>query len=260
MLPFIKKDSFIEEIHKAKFKNVPSNYKSLNADEIMQINKNPGVSQYMPQQEKGIRPSCALPYELYADGNLNSDKSIFEINLTAANNFIKEGESAPFLVYARNYTRKDFIERAYAATAGDTLKDNWDIKDFEGGNYHLEVYGPNGFYRKFIGNSEDALISVSAQYETDLNNKLTGNVKLNLKNDSNTNYPIEINDNSYSTASINKQLDANSQQNVVLDLSKSFNWYDFSVRIDGNNAFEKRYAGHVETGKESKSDPAMGGL
>jgi phospholipase C len=260
MLPFIKKDPFIEDIHKAKFKNVPSNYKSLTADEIAVINKNPQASTYIPQQEKGIRPSCALPYELYADGNPGADKNTFEINFTAANKLIKEAEGAPFLVYARNYAGKDFIERAYAATAGDTLKDSWSMQDFKNGNYHLEVYGPNGFYRKFTGSDNDALITISLQYETGAGNKLTGNSKLNLKNNSSTSYTIEIKDNVYSAPLITKQLNANSLQDVVLDLSKNFNWYDFSVKIKGKEAFEKRYAGHVETGNESKSDPAMGGV
>jgi phospholipase C len=43
-------------------------------------------------------------------------------------------------------------------------------------------------------------------------------------------------------------------------LDTKFGWYDFSVFIEGNTVFEKRYAGHVETGKESKSDPLMAGL
>jgi phospholipase C len=32
------------------------------------------------------------------------------------------------------------------------------------------------------------------------------------------------------------------------------------VKIKGNNLFEKRYAGRVETGKESFTDPMMGGM
>ena len=34
---------------------------------------------------------------------------------------------------------------------------------------------------------------------------------------------------------------------------------DFSITIKGNSIFEKRYARHVETGKESKSDPMKSG-
>ena len=73
---FLDKDEFIESIHKAQFKNIPSNYKRLTKEEITQINKNPHSSPFMPVQEKGIRTSCALPYELYADGKLSCRQEI----------------------------------------------------------------------------------------------------------------------------------------------------------------------------------------
>ena len=258
-LPFIKKDPFIESIHKAKFKNVPSNYKSLTADEIELINKNPTASPYIPQQEKGIRPACALPYELYVNGNFKNENKTFEINFQAGNKFFKEtAVASPFIVYVRDYLNKDFTEKNYAVRAGDTLKDSWQLKDFNNGNYYLEVFGPNGFYRLFKGNENDPLLNVFLNYHADANNKLTGNIELLLQNNSNTNYAVIINDNAYNASAITKQLNANSQQTVVLDLHKSFEWYDFSVNIKDKNNFEKRFAGHVETGKESKSDPAMG--
>jgi len=53
-------------------------------------------------------------------------------------------------------------------------------------------------------------------------------------------------------------VDAGSTKSIVLDLNKNFNWYDFSVKVKGNGTFEKRYAGHVEAGKESRTDPLMG--
>jgi phospholipase C len=45
---------------------------------------------------------------------------------------------------------------------------------------------------------------------------------------------------------------------VPLDQSKTFGWYDVSIRIKGNNTLERRYAGKVETGKETFTDPMMG--
>jgi phospholipase C len=37
-------------------------------------------------------------------------------------------------------------------------------------------------------------------------------------------------------------------------------WYDLIVRVSGDTAYECRLAGHVETGRDSISDPAIGGL
>lgn len=257
-LPFLEKDKFIESIHKAKFKNVPSNYKNLSAAEIELINKNPNASQYMPQQEKGIRPSCALPYELYADGNVDAAKKSIEINLKAGNKFFKDANGAPFIIYAREYSNADFTERNYALIAGDELKDSWSLADFKNNSYNLHVHGPNGFFRAFRGSNSDAAINVSLVYHTDLKNNLTGNIQFKLSNNSNKNQTIEITDNAYHQPKKAIALNADSEKMMLFYLDKSYGWYDFTIKIKGNNIFEKRYAGHVETGKESKSDPLMG--
>ena len=257
-LPFLKIDPFVESIHKAKFKNVPSNFKQLSADEIAQLNKNPHSSPYMPQQEKGIRAACAIPYELYVDGNVNTNNA-FEISMNAATNVFKEkAVGAPFIIHARNYLQKDFTEKTYAVKPGDTLKDNFKLNDFNNGNYDVQVFGPNGFFRSFIGNNNENIF-VNVLYDEDANHKLNGNIKLLFAYNGNKNYNVIITDNAYKSHKKTIQLSSNKkQESVVLDLKKSYNWYDFSVHINGNNTFEKRYAGHVETGATSKSDPLMG--
>src|SRR5690606_41609482 len=69
-----------------------------------------------------------------------------------------------------------------------------------------------------------------------------------------------ISDNAYKGNSINKVIAAKSQAAVVLDLSKNYHWYDFSVKVKGAAIFEERFAGHVETGTATKTDPVMGGV
>jgi phospholipase C len=44
----------------------------------------------------------------------------------------------------------------------------------------------------------------------------------------------------------------------VLPLGHSHGWYDFTVKIDESGA-EARFAGRVETGRPSISDPVMAG-
>lgn len=41
-------------------------------------------------------------------------------------------------------------------------------------------------------------------------------------------------------------------------LESSFGWYDFVVEVESDPGFHQRIAGHVETGKHSMSDPAIG--
>jgi phospholipase C len=37
-------------------------------------------------------------------------------------------------------------------------------------------------------------------------------------------------------------------------------WYDLVVTVEQDASFERRLAGHLETGRDSYSDPALGGL
>jgi phospholipase C len=83
-------------------------------------------------------------------------------------------------------------------------------------------------------------------------------LELVLKNTDTQPLSIEITDHAYKSGNHSKVLNVNASSKLVLDLSKSFGWYDFSVKIKGNQVFEQRFAGHVETGQASFTDPAMG--
>ena len=43
-------------------------------------------------------------------------------------------------------------------------------------------------------------------------------------------------------------------------LGRSRGWYDLVVTVRGDAHFGRRYAGHVETGDDSITDPQLGGL
>jgi phospholipase C len=253
-LPFVEKNPFIESIYNAKFKNVPSNYKALTESEIRQINEDPASSPYMPQQEKGIRPACAIPYELFADGNYDAANNQFSITVGAGNKIFKErAAGAPFIVFARNYRQQDFEAFNYTVKAGDRLKDGWAVNDFGNNQYHLQVHGPNGFFREFEGSSQDPLISVSVRHLAN------GHAEISFVNKSSKVYTAEISDKSYNNHPVSKQIRANATTTVIpFDLGKSFGWYDIAISLSGVNGYAKRFAGRVETGKESKSDPAIG--
>src|SRR5262249_6074045 len=146
----VKKNDHIELITNAKYKTAIPSFKALSAEEIDQINTHPHTSPYMPQQEKGIRPSRPLPYQLYGEGKLSGNKQQILLSLAAGNEiFGDRSAGAPFLVYATG-TWKDlpgFQKEThgmrtwnYAVSPGDTLTDSWQIADFDNGTYRLEVY------------------------------------------------------------------------------------------------------------------------
>jgi phospholipase C len=261
---FIPRDAFLEAIHKAQFKALPADFKALTPQEIEQLNTNTYSSPYMPQQETGVRSSCALPYELYATGKLSADKKSFDIKFTADNKiFGSNSLGAPFNVYApgkyvQRADPKQFENArtwAYGLTAGDSVTDSWPLNEFENDSYHLRVYGPNGFYREYTGNQADPFLDIACEYEAGL----SGNIRLKFANlNGGKPYHIEIIDNAYKTNNHQKEIKTGLSSSLVLDLSKSFGWYDFTLKVAGNGQFSQRFAGRVETGRPGFSDPFMG--
>jgi phospholipase C len=269
---FVKKDPFIEKINNAKFRKLPSVPETLTETEIDQVKSNPLLSPLLPKQEKGIRDSSALPYQLLVDGQLSADKKTFNISFAAGNEiFGKQSAGAPFSIYAPGkYVVEEQINTNrvfenvktwnYAVKAGDELKGEWPLDHFENSLYHLRVYGPNGFFREFKGDKNDAEIDITLDYERKNSKVLSGNVVLTLKNLSNKKQTVEIADTTYKRGTKKIELSTGAEVNEKFDLSNSYHWYDLTVKVKGFDLFEKRYSGRVETGSHSKSDPAMGGM
>lgn len=89
----------------------------------------------------------------------------------------------------------------YAMAGGQQLEDEWNIEDFEQGIYHLQVHGPNGFYRQFKGSANDPLLNLICQYNA-------GNIELKL-NDQSAAEPIslEVTDHAYKLVTKIKRLE-----------------------------------------------------
>ncbi|GAA4304547.1 phosphocholine-specific phospholipase C [Compostibacter hankyongensis] len=266
-LPFLEKNAFIESIYNAQFKKEPT-FRPLSESEIARINRNPAAEPLMPKQEPGIRVSCALPYELYADGQLSPDKKNFTLEMEAGNRLFGEASAgSPFNVHlpGKYANSKGVLEnvgsRSYAVAAGDSLSDAWPLQSFENGIYHLRVYGPNGFFREYRGSAADPLLKVACRYGQEPGRTPTAHIVLSLTNlDPAKACTVEITDHGYGRPPVRRTIPAGSGQAeaITLDLKKTYGWYDFSLRVSGDSVFEKRYAGRVETGKDSYSDPVMG--
>ena len=63
----------------------------------------------------------------------------------------------------------------------------------------------------------------------------------------------------YPAAPATMSVAAHSTSMVTLPLASSSGWYDFSVRVNGQTDYSRRFAGRMETGADSTSDPAMYG-
>jgi phospholipase C len=258
---FLDRDEFIESIHKAQFRNVPSNYQRLSKEEIDRINRQPHMSPHMAVQEKGVRTSCALPYELYADGQLRDDRQTLEIAFKAGKGaFGTSSAGSPFTVYAPGIYLQELARSwDFTVAAGDTITYGWPVSNFENETYDLHIYGPNGYFRELAGNPNDPPIKIFCEYEQakDGTGKLTGNIALRIVRDGNEGLVAVVTDNAYKSGTRSFRI-AEASTGIVIETHKSFGWYDFTVQIKGHSSFERRYAGRVETGVASKTDPLMG--
>ncbi len=257
-LPFESRDELIEAIHKARYTRLPTDFHALGPDELAALRTDPRGSNILPRQEPGVRRSCALPYELAADGNLSADRARFSIRLEAGNRiFGARAAGSPFLIYA--YTSEGPRCRNYAVLPGDRVEDSWSLDDFNGGRYHLRVHGPNGFYREFSGGAEDPSIDLEALTAVDAAPASpSGNLELHARpRGAAAGLTLQVQDLSYGSAPRLLKVDS---QPVVMSIptQRSFGWYDLGIRTaDG---FGRRYAGRVETGRWGFSDPAMVGV
>ncbi|HVU54656.1 MAG TPA: phospholipase C, phosphocholine-specific [Puia sp.] len=255
-LPFLDRDKFVEDIYNAQFKQEPTGYKKLSREDIDKVIKDPVGAGVVTEQEKGVKPSCAIPYELYADGRRSGDGKALTLTLSAGDGlFGKSAAGAPFIVYAPEAYKDggpSEVSRAwnFAVRAGDALEYSWPLEAFEHGQYHLRLYGPNGFYRELIGGSNDPAVTVRCEYEKDGAGRATGNIVVKVEG---ADQEVVITDNAYKKGTRKAR-----KGSTVLDLRDSKGWYDFTVRVSGVQGFERRCAGRVETGKESISDPFMG--
>ena len=268
----VDRNQFMQQVYNASFKGLPKNYGPLSNTEITQAKKDIYKTPFMSQQESGIRDSSALAYELYANGEVNTDKNSFEITFAAADSaFGASALGAPFNVYAPdNYLQETSDGQSkfipvktwpIAVKKGDALTYEWPLQHFEGGNYHLKVYGPNGFFRVFKGSNSDSDLKVVCGYQQKSRfiKKPSGNIEVKVSNTSkNKNFTIVVKDEAYGNPAQTITVKKGGMETFIVHTKESYGWYDFTIAVDGMSDFQQRYAGRVETGKPSKSDPFMG--
>jgi phospholipase C len=168
---------------------------------------------------------------------------------------------AAFNVYLRNLkdaSAKEMMAATYAVKAGDSLTHELPLTMFNDWAYAIEVHGPNGFYRSFTGGANSGAVAVESSYEQD-GKRLTGNVLVRARNVSDVPVNIEVQHHGYQRKPMHRSMEGRQEISVVLQLEQSHGWYDYSVKVPDSGA-EARFAGRVETGRPSTSDPIMGGI
>ncbi len=199
-----------------------------------------------PSQAQGSRPARALPYELEVQASTDEGQLALDFKNTGT-------VGAVFHVYDR--LALDQVPRRYTVEAGKTLGDDWDVSS----SYDFWILGPNGFHRHVAGaarRSSDPVVPelvITPQPATD-------ELLIDLFNDGDRPCTFVLTANAYGDASpVQIQVGAHGSSSRRLALGNSFNWYDYSLRVTEMPGWLRRFAGHLENGEDSVSDPAMHG-
>ncbi|MBP7950392.1 MAG: phospholipase C, phosphocholine-specific [Verrucomicrobiales bacterium] len=268
-----ERDSFIAKIERAKSRELPK-CPPLSTSQLADLRSNPLATPHLPQQEPGTRPACPLPYQLGADGIFEHATGRLLLSFSAADErFGRQSRGAPFTVYAPRGFRLEQPKKvagpagdepqvfekmrhwSFAVKVGDRLTYAWSVNDFPDKRYDLEVYGPNGFYREMRGGGTQPEPEVTCQEQE--NRQLL--VRLKAPATASPPFEVVIETLSYRKERILKTLSSGEALQVSLSFADSAGWHDFQVTCPGNATFIRRYAGRIEDGRESTTDPMIGG-
>lgn len=217
----------------------------------------PPTSPQMPRQAPGTRPSRALPYELSTTCEVRPGAASLAATRVALTFGNSGRQGAVFHVYDRN--KLGAVPRRYMVEAGKSLSDVW--TPAAGGAYDLWVLGPNGYHRHFTGNATRA--AAAGQPRPDIHvtcdgSRGDGELVLLYLNGGTAPCTFTLGANAYGSTTATHTVAARTELRVRLPVSASGGWYDFSVKVAGHPEYLRRFAGRVETGRHTVSDPALG--
>ena len=216
---------------------------------IISKNEPPQVPavQHMPIQEHGTRPARALPYAIFTDSRVDQIGDKFWIDI------VNNGKAgAAFYIYSTKQPQEN--PRRYTVSASQQLTDYWPLSELKDG-CKLSVYGPNGSLSEFACDPSsfsngDAKPEVKLRHDAQM-----GDVHLTLRNSGTKPCTLQVR-NVYETGVVRHH--TISPGKAVEDrwgVAPSAGWFDLSITQESAPGFLRRFAGHLEDGKPSTSDP-----
>jgi phospholipase C len=191
----------------------------------------------LPAQERGVRPARPLPYDLAADGRAGAGT----LRIDFANH-CRAG--AHFLVTSTTNADGPWT---YTVGPGRALTASWAVPS---PTFEFSVHGPNGFHRQFAGRTRHEPVGLRALHDGD-----RGLLRLVLTNHGTEAVELTMSDTYRGGHPLVRRLRPGACLVHCVDVRESHGWYDMSVEAE---QFVRRLRGHVETGRPSTSDPAIG--
>jgi phospholipase C len=207
----------------------------------------PPTVQMLPPQEPGVRRARALPYALHAHGEVQASDGSFRVDFSNIGR-----ATAVFQVRSGNPSH---LPRSYTVEPNKPLFDTWSLVPGST-DYDLSVYGPNGFLRAFKGKVSNPLkskLDVWAIYDERGNG-----ITLVIANRASLSVKVRVLD-KYTGKSMEQAIKPGDQVSKYWSLRRLYGWYDFVITANTDPTLALHFAGHVETGEDSISDPAIGG-
>ena len=178
----------------------------------------------MPGQEPGTRPARPIGYDLEVVEKRSRKGIAVEI--------VNEGRLGAHLQARLLAPAGD--PHAYTVGAGATLAATWPAA----GQYEVHVHGPNGFFRGYAGDTTTDRARASVRRK--------GRTLVITVSDG-----VRVHDAYAGKVTVSGGV-------ALLDTSGAHGWDDVTVSEPGG-AWRRTFAGHVEDGRPSTSDPALGG-
>nr|WP_315425634.1 phospholipase C, phosphocholine-specific [uncultured Albidiferax sp.] len=247
--------NFTDPNNTAFFSNLPSTLAAADRAAALPGRTTPALpgTTAMPVQEQGTRPSRALPYELHVTAVCVPGTQQLKLS------FGNTGQAAAvFHVYDRLHL--DGLPKRYTVEAGKQLANSWSLAA-DNGAYDLWVLGPNGFHRHFTGNAKTLAAADQPNPEVQVCYDIAnGDLMLKLHNTGVAACSFSVVANAYvGNAAQTLSVAAGGEGALSWALKSSGYWYDFTVTVPALKGYTRRFAGRLETGKHSISDPAMFG-
>lgn len=209
----------------------------------------------LPSQERGTRPARPLPYALHATRIVDAATGSIRVEM--------QNVGTATAVFQARSADGAHNPRSYTVEPGKSLTGTWTVPT---GQYDLAIQGPNGFHRRFAGDlaRPGGGLAVTAAYEggrssimVTLANRGPGAVEVRVV-DAYRAEDRRSGEEHDGHEVWHRRLAAEGSASRRFSLGDTNGWYDLTFTVDGDDRCRVHLAGHVETGRDSTSDPALG--
>jgi phospholipase C len=212
----------------------------------------PPATQSMPTQESGTKGQRATLCQPNVTGRYDLAAGRFWTDFSNAG-----AQAVPLQAYTTAY--RTFANWQYLISPNSTSSDYWSAQSVSAGKYSLDVHGPNGFLRTFVGdlttisNASLPHLEVKPSYDT-ANNALV----LTMTNTGTASAVITVKANHFITGGP-WTFTAGGGATVTHSWPTAGGWYDLTATANVGDNFLRRCAGKIETGQPATPGTTGGG-